>query len=181
MSTPAHPAFPPRDPPVRALLWRLFGRPLFRLSFHNWYALRRGLLRLFGARLAPTANFRPTVDIDRPWNLAAGELTLIGDRSVFRCRAPVTVGARCVVSQLATISTELLEPGTRGPDAVTRRTAPITIGDDCWVAADVLVLPGSTIAPGTVVGSRSLVDGDLPPWCVAVGEPARPIRAREFT
>jgi putative colanic acid biosynthesis acetyltransferase WcaF len=58
------------------------------------------------------------------------------------------------------------------------RPAPITIGPQCWVAADVFIGPGVTIGEGTVVGARSSVYGDLPPWQVCTGNPARPRRAR---
>ncbi len=80
------------------------------------------------------------------------------------------------MSQLAIVTTEMLDP----IDPSQSIDAPITIEDDCWVAADSLVLPGSVIRAGTVVGARSLVEGELPGWTVAVGQPARPIKARAF-
>ena len=48
------------------------------------------------------------------------------------------------------------------------------------MAADVLVMPGSTVRAGTVVGARGMVEGELPAWKIAVGEPARPVRDRHF-
>ncbi len=48
----------------------------------------------------------------------------------------------------------------------------IHIEDDSWVAADTLVLPGSHLEQGVVVGARSLVDGRLPSWSICTGEPA---------
>jgi putative colanic acid biosynthesis acetyltransferase WcaF len=56
--------------------------------------------------------------------------------------------------------------------------APISIGSRCWIAADVFVGPGVTIADGTVVGARSSVFKDLPPWSVVAGSPAKVIRPR---
>ncbi|MEE8458733.1 MAG: hypothetical protein V3S08_02605, partial [Phycisphaerales bacterium] len=55
---------------------------------------------------------------------------------------------------------------------------PITIGTRCWLAADVFVAPGVTIADGTVVGARSAVFSDLPEWVVAMGTPAKPVGER---
>jgi len=55
---------------------------------------------------------------------------------------------------------------------------PIAIEDQVWVAADVFVAPGVTIHQGAVVGARSSVFKDIPAWTVAVGNPAKPIRAR---
>lgn len=59
-------------------------------------------------------------------------------------------------------------------------TAPITIGEWAWITADVFVGPGVTIGDGTVVTARSSVFNDLPPWMVARGNPAVPIKARQF-
>jgi putative colanic acid biosynthesis acetyltransferase WcaF len=56
----------------------------------------------------------------------------------------------------------------------TKRRGGITIEDDCWVATDTVVMPGSHIESGVVVGARSLVDGHLPKWKICIGEPAIP-------
>jgi putative colanic acid biosynthesis acetyltransferase WcaF len=55
---------------------------------------------------------------------------------------------------------------------------PIVLEDDVWIAADVFVGPGVTVATGTVVGARSSVFNDLPAWKVCVGNPARPVSDR---
>jgi maltose O-acetyltransferase len=54
---------------------------------------------------------------------------------------------------------------------------PITIGDNVWLGGGVIVLPGVTIGPDTVVGAGAIVTKDLPPGVVAVGNPARIVRA----
>ena len=57
-------------------------------------------------------------------------------------------------------------------------TAPITIGDQAWLASDVFVAPGVTVGRGAVVGTRSTVLGDIAPEMVAFGAPARAVRKR---
>lgn len=162
--------------PWRALFWSLLGRHAFRCSPHVAHGLRRRLLRIAGASLRGNVKIRRSVLIDRPWHLSAGHLTVFGDDATLRLSRPLRIGERCVVSQLAIVTTEMLDP--HAPERT--RHAPITIEDDCWVAADSLVLPGTVIRAGTVVGARSLVEGELPGWSVAVGQPARPIKARAF-
>ena len=54
----------------------------------------------------------------------------------------------------------------------------ITIGDDCWLGINVVVMPGVTIGKGCVVGANSVVTSDLPPYSIAVGAPARVIKKR---
>jgi len=55
-----------------------------------------------------------------------------------------------------------------------RSSAPVAIGDHVWVAADCTVLKGVTIGAHAVVGTRSLVTGDVPPHTLVFGVPAEP-------
>lgn len=59
--------------------------------------------------------------------------------------------------------------------------APIVLGDNVWVGFDACVLPGVTIGRGAVVGARSVVTSDVPPYTVVAGNPARPVRQLEPT
>lgn len=43
------------------------------------------------------------------------------------------------------------------------RTAPVRIGDNVWLGADVVVLKGVTIGDGAVIGAGSIVMKDVPP------------------
>jgi acetyltransferase-like isoleucine patch superfamily enzyme len=55
-------------------------------------------------------------------------------------------------------------------------TAPIRICDHAWLGFDVLVLKGVTIGEGAIVGARSVVTKDVPPWTIAAGNPARVVK-----
>ena len=57
-----------------------------------------------------------------------------------------------------------------------KRTGSVTIGDGCWIGANVFIREGVTIGEDTVVGANSVVTHDLPPHCIAAGCPARVIR-----
>lgn len=56
----------------------------------------------------------------------------------------------------------------------------IEIGVNCWLATAVTVMQNVTIGHGTVVGARSLVVNDLPPFSIAVGVPCRVIKRFDF-
>lgn len=51
------------------------------------------------------------------------------------------------------------------------------IDEDVWLAARVTVLPGSHIGRGSVVAAHAVVSGDIPPYSLAAGVPARVIRS----
>ena len=54
--------------------------------------------------------------------------------------------------------------------------APVHIGENCWIGAGAIILPGVTIGNNTVVGAGSVVTKDLPANVVAVGNPCRVLR-----
>ena len=53
---------------------------------------------------------------------------------------------------------------------------PIHIGENCWLGAGVIVMPGVTIGDNTVIGAGSVVTKDIPANVVAVGNPCRVMR-----
>jgi maltose O-acetyltransferase len=55
---------------------------------------------------------------------------------------------------------------------------PVEIGADCWIGMGVCILPGTRIGEGCVIGAGSVVGRDLGAYTIAVGNPARPIKAR---
>ena len=53
---------------------------------------------------------------------------------------------------------------------------PITIGENVWLGARVVVMPGVTIGDDSVIGIGSVVTGDIPARSVAVGVPAKVVK-----
>jgi len=156
-------------------LWGVVWTLLFRTSprpFHRWRAM---LLRLFGAKVSMKARVYPRCRVWAPWNLVMDEYATLGEDVDCYCVAPVTLGAHAVVSQYGYLCAATHDFDLPKRPLVTR---PITIGPQCWLAADVFVGPGVTIGEGTVVGARSSVFEDLPAWKICHGTPARPVRER---
>lgn len=54
----------------------------------------------------------------------------------------------------------------------------IIIGNDVWIGFEALILAGVSIGDGAIIGSRAVVTKDVPPYTIAAGVPARPIRKR---
>ena len=54
----------------------------------------------------------------------------------------------------------------------------ITLGSDVWVGYEAVILSGVTVGNGAVIAARAVVTGDVPPYTIVGGVPARPIRKR---
>ena len=52
------------------------------------------------------------------------------------------------------------------------------VGNDVWIGQDATILPGVHIGDGAIIGLRSVVGRDVPPYTIVAGNPAREIRKR---
>lgn len=80
------------------------------------------------------------------------------------------IGPNCTLCTAAhPIAPELREHGYQ-------YNLPVRIGKNCWLGANVTVLPGVTIGDNSVIGAGSVVTKDIPANVVAVGTPCRVVR-----
>jgi acetyltransferase-like isoleucine patch superfamily enzyme len=68
------------------------------------------------------------------------------------------------------------EDVTRPISSQTQPERAVSIGQGSWLGTGTVVLPGATIGRHVAVGANSVVTGELPDFCVAVGAPARVVR-----
>jgi acetyltransferase-like isoleucine patch superfamily enzyme len=54
----------------------------------------------------------------------------------------------------------------------------VIIGNDVWVGANSIILPGVTIGDGAIIGAGAVVSHDVPPYAVVAGVPGRILRYR---
>ena len=52
------------------------------------------------------------------------------------------------------------------------------IGNDVWIGHEAVIMPGVTVGSGAIIGARSVVTKDVPPYTIVGGNPAKVIRAR---
>ena len=155
---------------VTVLIWQLVQASLFACSPQPLYGWRRFLLRCFGAKVGRAVLVRPSARITYPWKITIGDRSWIGDRAELYSLGPICIGADCVVSQRSYLCGATHDHRQADFPIV----APgVTVGDQVWIAADVFVGPGVTIGAGAVIGARSSVFGDIAPYAMAMGSPAR--------
>jgi len=128
--------------------------------------------------------------IIRPTNLYGGEAGVglkvgnnssIGPYSYIGCSGYIEIGDNVMMSPRVSIYSEnhnfsetdrpMIEQG------VTRSF--VIIEDDCWIAANAVILAGVTVGKGSVIAAGSIVTKDVPPYSIVGGNPARIIKSRK--
>lgn len=91
--------------------------------------------------------------------------------------AEIHIGDGCLIGPNVQLLTPIhpIEPGPRA--AGLESADPIVLEANVWLGGGVIVCPGVTIGEGSVIGAGSVVTKDIPPYSVAVGNPARVIRS----
>ena len=106
-----------------------------------------------------------------------GDHSCLSEQVDCYCVDKIRIGAHATVSQysfLCTASHDYTNP------SMPLISAPISIGENAWVTADVFVAPGVNIGEGAVITARSSVFSDIEPWTVATGNPAKTVKKRAW-
>lgn len=146
----------------------------------------RLLFALLGARgknLWITAPFF----VDYGNNIYIGENCEINMNCVFLDCNTITIGNNCGIAPGVQIVTALhptnaadrVGIGKQGFAFWKTSSKPVAIGNDVWIGAGSIVLPGVTIGNNVVIGAGSVVTKDIPDDTVAFGNPCKVFRANK--
>lgn len=93
-------------------------------------------------------------------------LTLVDDTHIY-------IGDNTMIAPNVTLATGThpISPEKRAQGY--QYNKPITIGKNCWIGANAVVLPGVTIGDNSVIGAGSVVTKDIPAGVVAMGNPCK--------
>lgn len=175
-------------------LWRICGA---RLRVH--------LYRLQGGKgIHAKCLFGKGVRIERPWTvhmgprcvlqpmvwlnvgakdatLSIGDYTFIGRGTEIEVSQSVAIGKHCLIAPNVFITDHNHDTRRHGIPMFERPCvpAPVLIGDDVWIGANSVILPGVTVGDGAVVGAGSVVTKDVPSNAIVGGVPAKFLRERE--
>lgn len=132
-------------------------------------------------------------DVGPRGKVQLGDFCLLNGARII-CDSEITIGDYCLISWNVVLmdsyrmpvdplqrrgelaSLPLREPRRASSEFPAR---PICIERNVWIGFDCCVLPGVTIGEGSIVGARSVVAEDVPPFTVVAGNPARAIRRLE--
>jgi acetyltransferase-like isoleucine patch superfamily enzyme len=132
-------------------------------------------------------------DVGPQGHVSLGEYALVHGAWIV-CDAAVEIGDYALISwnvvlmdtyrlpfDVAERRRELEAVPTRRPRRIESGAPgqPVRIGRNVWIGFDACILPGVTIGAGAVVGARSVVAEDVPPYTIVAGNPARVVRRLE--
>ena len=141
------------------------------------------LVRLLGT-VEEGVWIEPPFFCDYGVNVHIGEASFVNTNCVFLDSAEIRIGANALIApavQLLTAthpvraSDRTVPMAERSPGRSPFRThaRPITIGNDVWIGAGTIVLPGVTIGDAVTIGAGSIVTSDIPAHSLAFGQPCR--------
>lgn len=121
-----------------------------------------------------------------------GEFTILNG-SLFICGDHIVVGNHCMFAWGSVITDSwknsfyfspaqrrnLLRATAYSPSRqlpILSNSKPVVIEDNVWVGFDAIILPGVRLGHGSIIGSKSVVMEDVPPYCIVAGNPAKVIR-----
>lgn len=124
---------------------------------------------------------------DKYHKINIGDDVFIGDYNIFyagnsiiNIGSHVMISSNCIVitgdHQSNLVGTYMSEIKEKNKDDAC--DAPVNIQSDVWIGAGVIVLKGVTIGKGTIIGAGSVVTKSIPPYSIAVGNPAVVIKKR---
>lgn len=145
--------------------------------YHEPAAVRRLLSELIGAPVDESVTLFPPFTADFGKNITLGRRVFINSGCRFQDQGGISIGDDCLIGHNAVIATlqHDIHPDRRA-DLI---PSPVRIGRNVWLGANVTVLPGVTIGDDAVIGAGSVVTRDVPAGMIAVGSPARVVRAIE--
>jgi acetyltransferase-like isoleucine patch superfamily enzyme len=145
------------------------------------FTLRFLLYKLLFARLGGYSFIYKGVYFEHCYGIDAGKNLHVSAGAVLYGRGGLKIGDDVMIGHYATIYSSQHQ-WDRDPSLPMihqgHRSAPVTIGDDVWIGAHVVVLPGVSIATGTVVAAGSVVNRDTTPYSIVAGAPAKQVGER---
>lgn len=137
-------------------------------------------LKLVGAKIGPRATYYPGVWINSGRKLQVGCDVDFATACTVTTDGGVVIGDRVLIGYGAKIlSRNHVIPESRGRIfGAGHVSGPVEIGNDVWLGAQALVLPGVSIGEGAVVAAGSVVTKSVPAFAIVAGVPAKIISIR---
>lgn len=164
-------------PAWKQFLWYPCQYFVFDTALPIPYSFKRWILRLFGARIGKGVVIKPNVRIKYPWRLSIGNHSWVGEAVWIDNLLEVHIGNNVALSQGALLLTgnhDYTDP------TFAYRLGKIVLEDGVWIGANAVVCPDVVCQSHSVLTVGAVATKSLEPWSINAGNPAKPIRRRQF-
>lgn len=126
------------------------------------------------------------INVEKKADFGKGDGIIIGDNSGLgvNCsvRGPLEIGSNVMMGPEVRIMTS--KHSTSRTDIPMNQQGhlpkqKVIIGDDVWIGARVIILPGLSIGSGSIIGAGAVVTKDVPEYAIVAGVPAKVIKFRK--
>lgn len=149
----------------------LFDRGVHLMRFPKKIEIGAGAYIKQGARLCPC---------NQGAKITIGERTTIGYDTLIFASSDITIGHDCMIApNVYLVDSDHGIARSELMNCQSNNVTPITVGDDVWIGTGSVVLRGTKIASGCVIAANSVVRGQLEPYTIYGGSPAKKIGVRE--
>ena len=137
---------------------------------------RRAALKQLLGKTGKSFIIEPPFSCDYGYNIEIGENFYANVNLVVLDGAKVCIGDNAFIAPNVGIYTAGHPLDAEQRNRGLEYAYPVTIGNNVWIGAGVVILPGVTIGDNTVIGAGSVVTKSIPANVLAVGNPCRVIR-----
>jgi acetyltransferase-like isoleucine patch superfamily enzyme len=116
--------------------------------------------------------------VDGKATLDIGNDVYVGHYTLIGAELSIAIGERALIAEHCSIRDHEHDVSAISMHSASLVCSPVCIGDDSWISRGVAVLKGAQIGEGAVIGANAVVRGAIPANAIAVGVPARVVRAR---
>ena len=145
--------------------------------YHSPEELRELFSKLTGKKIDENFRLFPPFYTDCGKNITIGKNVFINMCCKFQDQGGITIGDECLIGHNVTLVT--LNHDFNPELRANLYPPPINIGKKVWIGSNSTILPGVTIGDGAIIGAGSIVTKDIPPNCIAAGNPCKVIRKIE--
>lgn len=155
---------------AKQLTWR------FNMTDPTDVPARQALLRELFGPIGERVWIEAPLQVSYGYNVTFGDDVFVNVGFTLVDDIEVRIGSRVMIAPNVTVTVtgHPVHPELRS--GMSQFSAPVTIEDDVWIGAHVVILPGVTIGAGSIVGAGSVVTRNVPPGVVVGGVPGRVLR-----
>lgn len=135
------------------------------------------ILKTFGAKVSGVPFVHQSVQIRIPWHLTLHHRACLGEKVQVYSLGEIEIQQRATIAQEAYLCTGTHDFNSPSLQLITKK---ITIGENTFIGARAMILPGIFVDKNAVVGAQSVVSKDVSSNQIVAGNPASKIGERKI-